>query len=78
MDELVKSVQSKVGLDEESAQRAVKTVVDYLKEKLATPVATQIDTLLSNEELLGDVSDALQTGAENVGGFLSRSQEKGE
>ncbi len=78
MDELVKLVQSKTGLSAEKAEQAVETVVGYLKEKLPTPVATQIDTLLSNEELLGDVNDALETGAENLGGFLSRAQEKDE
>ncbi len=48
MDELVKLVSQKTGLQEAQAKVAVETVIDYLKKKLPAPLAGQIDAVLSN------------------------------
>ena len=61
MDELIKLVSEKTGLPEETARLAVETVLDFLKERLPDPIATQIDGLLSGEapEDLGDLVEGL-------------------
>ena len=56
MDELVKLVSEKTGLSEEMSATAVKLVLDYVKEKLPTPVAAQVEALLgadSAADMLG-------------------------
>ena len=48
MDELVKLVSVKTGLSEEMSKVAVETVINYLKDKLPAPLATQLDTVLGD------------------------------
>ena len=55
MDELVKLVSKKVGINEEQARQAVETVVGFLKEKLPEPLAGQLESALEGN--LGDVGD---------------------
>ena len=55
MDELVKLVSDKTGLDKEMSETAVKVVLDYLKKKLPAPVAAQMDVVLKS----GSAADAL-------------------
>ena len=60
MDELVKMVAKKVGINEAQAKQAVEVVVGFLKDKLPDPIAGQLDAILE-----GDVSDL----GDLVGGF---------
>ena len=53
MEELVQLVAQKTGLSEEMAQKAVETVIGYLKDKLPAPISGQIDGLLSGGETGG-------------------------
>ena len=55
MDELVKLVAGKTGLSEEMAKVAVDTVIEFLKDKLPGPAASQLDALLEG----GDVSSLM-------------------
>ena len=64
MDEIVKLVVQKTGISEEQARGAVKTVIDFLKQKLPAPIAGQIDGLLSGS----GAGDALK----GLGGLLGR------
>jgi hypothetical protein len=64
MEELVKLVSQKTGMPEETSRVAVKTVIDYLKEKLPQPIASQVDSALEGKGL-GDLTKGL-------GGFLGR------
>ncbi|MDM8518526.1 hypothetical protein QUF64_00660 [Anaerolineales bacterium HSG6] len=59
MDELVKLVSEKTGLSEEMSKTAVETVLEYLKEKLPAPIASQIDGVLENGDAAGGLSSAL-------------------
>lgn len=43
MDELVKLVTEKVGISPEQAQKAVTTIMGFLKEKLPAPLAGHLD-----------------------------------
>jgi uncharacterized protein (DUF2267 family) len=46
MNELVKLVAQKTGLAEDKARTAVMTVLDFLKDRLPGPLASQLDGLL--------------------------------
>jgi hypothetical protein len=67
MDELVALVMKKTGLPKDTAQMAVKTVLDFLKKKLPPVAGSAIDTFLSGKgelagaaNLLGRLFDAAQ------------------
>jgi uncharacterized protein (DUF2267 family) len=47
MDELIKLVVQKSGISEAQAKTAVETVVNFLKQKLPAPLASQVDNALS-------------------------------
>jgi uncharacterized protein (DUF2267 family) len=55
MEELVKLVSKKTGISEELAEKAVKVVLDYLKDKLPDPIASQLDAVLEG----GGLADML-------------------
>ncbi|HEY0077533.1 MAG TPA: hypothetical protein VGB73_02730 [Pyrinomonadaceae bacterium] len=46
MEELIRQVSQRTGLDEAKARTAVETVVGFLKDKLPSPLAGQIDNAL--------------------------------
>ena len=66
MDELVKLVSSKVGINEAQSKQAVQVVLGYLKEKLPAPIAGQVDAALK-----GDMS-GLEDVAGGLGGLLGK------
>lgn len=49
MDQLVNLVSQKAGITQDQARAAVQTVLDFLKQKLPAPVASQIDGVLSGQ-----------------------------
>ncbi len=49
MDELVKMVAKKVGINEAQAKQAVETVLGFLKDKLPGPLAGQLDAVLEGD-----------------------------
>lgn len=49
MDELVKLVAQKTGISEDQARTAVTTVLDFLKQRLPAPIASQVDGVLSGK-----------------------------
>jgi hypothetical protein len=59
MDELVALVMKKTGLPKETAQLAVKTVLDFLKKKLPPTVGSTIDAFLSGKGQLAGAVDML-------------------
>ncbi len=59
MDELIKMVVQKAGVSQDAAQKAVATVIDYLKQKLPGPVGSQIDAVLKGGGGLGDAAKGL-------------------
>ena len=69
MDEIVALVMKKTGLPKETAQAAVKVVLDFLKKKLPAPVGASIDTFLSGK---GQVAAA----ADMLGGLLGGKKKK--
>lgn len=70
MDELVALVMKKTGLPKATAETAVKTVLDFLKKKLPSPVGASIDGFLSGK---GQVA---VTSASEIVALLDRSNKK--
>jgi hypothetical protein len=69
MDEVVALVMKKTGLPKETAQAAVKVVIDFLKKKLPAPVGATIDQFLNGK---GQVAAA----ADMLGGLLGGKKKK--
>jgi len=69
MDELVALVMKKTGLPKETAQIAVKTVLDFLKKKMPAPVGSAIDSFLGGKGQLAGAADML-------GGLLGGTKKK--
>ena len=65
MDELTKLVAKKTGISEDLAQKAVLTVIDYLKQKLPAPIAGQLDAVISGSGKMDDL-------AKGLGGLLGK------
>ena len=59
MDELVALVMKKTGLPKDTAQMAVKTVLDFLKKKLPPAAGSAIDMFLSGKGQLAGAADML-------------------
>ena len=74
MDDLIKLVSSKAGIQEAQAKTAVETVMGFLKEKLPAPIAGQLDTALSNEAMMGQASQFIDKGVAGLGGLLGKKK----
>ena len=72
MDELIAAIAEKTGLPVEKAKDAATAAVDFLKEKLPDPIASQIDGFLSgNAGKIGDaVGDAVEGVKDKLGGMF--------
>jgi hypothetical protein len=70
MEELIKRITEKTGISEDQARSAVNTVSGFLKEKLPSPIAGQVDNVLSGA---GGVTDKLGDAAAKVGGMFGSS-----
>lgn len=49
MEDLLKTVQEKTGLDVSQAQGAIEAVLGFLKDKLPEPIAGQLDNLIGGD-----------------------------
>jgi hypothetical protein len=72
MNEIIQRLTEKTGLSEENANAAVSTVVGFLKEKLPSPVASQIDNLLAGGAGMGDRVGGIAKG---IGGMFSGKEQ---
>lgn len=64
MDELIALVSKKAKIDEKSAKVAVNTVLDFIKDKLPEPYASQLDNIVE-----GGQADDIISG---LGGLLGK------
>ena len=54
MKELINVIVQKTGISEENAQKSVQMTLGFLKTKLPTPLAAQLDSfLIANPVILG-------------------------
>lgn len=60
MDELIAAITERTGLPADKARGAAEAAVQFLKEKLPSPIAGQIDGFLSGQadNIAGAVGDA--------------------
>ena len=72
VDELLAVVTAKTGLPADKAKGAVEAVLEYLKEKLPGPLASQLDQVLeTNAGAIGDaVGDAVEGVKDRLGGIF--------
>lgn len=63
MDELVKLVVQKTGIQEAQAKTAVETVLNFIKQRLPAPIAAQVDAVIAGGS--GDL-------AKGLGGLLGK------
>lgn len=55
MDELIEAIKQKTGLPADKAKGAAEAALDFLKEKLPDPIASQIDGFLEgNADSIAD------------------------
>ena len=70
MEEIVKLIAQKTGISEAHARTAVETVVGYLKTKLPTTLAAQLDGVIAGGGAnLGDIASSLGGG---LGGMFGK------
>jgi len=56
MDELIEAIKQKTGLPADKAQGAAEAALEFIKDKLPAPIASQIDGFLEgNAENISDV-----------------------
>ena len=54
LKELIKVIVQKTGISEENAQKSVQVTLGFLKTKLPTPLAAQLDSfLIANPVMVG-------------------------
>jgi len=66
MQEIIQSLQQKLGLDAGKSKQAVETVVNFIKSKLPESMHQHIDSAISG----GSVQDTLKGSAGNLGAML--------
>jgi len=60
VEELLKTVQEKTGLDLDQASKAIEAVLGFIKDKLPDPIASQIEGFLDGgggDDLMGKLTD---------------------
>jgi len=70
MNELIALVAQKTGLPKETAKQAVEVVLNFLKERLPAPLASQVDALLENSGSLTSVLDDGKIDANDAANLL--------
>jgi len=68
VDQVVKLIQERTGIDAGQARTAADTVVDFLKDRLPAPIAGQIDSVIS-----GSGGEGTGSPMDKVGGMFGGS-----
>jgi hypothetical protein len=77
MEELLNTVAEKTGLPLDKAQGAIDAVMDFIKDKLPAPIASQVEKLVAGggdalggaTDKLGDVAGGL---TDKLGGMFGK------
>lgn len=70
MNELIQQVMQRADISEESAAKAVDAVLSFLREKLPSPVAAQVESCLGGEGGLS--GESIVGGAKSVLGSFKK------
>jgi hypothetical protein len=69
MNEIVRMVSQKTGMDEAKSKQAVDTVLGFLRNKLPAPIASQVENVISgNGGAVGKAMGGMGNVAKNVMG----------
>lgn len=68
MDELIKAIEERTGLPADKAKGAAEAAIDFLKEKLPDPIASQIDGFLQGNA--DNIADALGGATDKLKGMF--------
>ncbi len=60
MEELVKLVAKKTGLNDAMARVAINVVLDFIKKKLPAPIGAQVGNFLENESSVAAAGSAIE------------------
>ena len=74
MEELIRQVSQRAGIDEGKARAAVETVVGFLKDKLPAPVAGQLDGVLGGGGAGGGLADQAGNLMGGLGGMFGKKE----
>jgi hypothetical protein len=69
MDQVVRMIQDRAGINAEQARTAASTVVGFLKDKLPPPIASQVDGVLND-------GDGGSSPMDQVGDMLGKRGER--
>ena len=72
MDEIVRALQDRLGLDEQTARKAATTVIDVLQDRLPEPVAGQLRKLTDGEGGSSGSGAGLGDVAKGIGSMFGR------
>lgn len=70
MDQLIKQVAEKTGLDEAKAKEAIDVVMAYLKDHLTADTLARVTSVVGESS----IGSALGSLAERVGGLFGRKE----
>lgn len=82
MEDLVNKLMERVNLDREKAEETVKTVTNFIQDKLPDPIAAQVSKALEGSsdalERLAGLAENLPGGVgEKLGGLLGGGDDTG-
>jgi uncharacterized protein (DUF2267 family) len=80
MDELIQQVSQRTGISEDKAREAVQTVLGFLKERLPSSLAGQVDSVLDGAggtiaNAGGAIADQAGDMLDGLGGMLGGKKE---
>ncbi len=67
MDELVRLVSQRAGINEDAARKAVDTMIGFLKQRTPPEMSEQIDGLLAAGGMPKDLNDLSSDLGKNLG-----------
>jgi hypothetical protein len=68
MDELIKQVSTRSGISESQARTAIETVVGFIKERLPSPIAGQVDNVLNSQA--GAIGSGIDSVTDRAGDLM--------
>jgi nucleoid DNA-binding protein len=71
VEQLIAQITQRTGISEQQAREAIETVATYLKAKLPTPLAVQVDGLLSGQSGQS-IAEQGQDMLTNLGGMFGK------
>jgi uncharacterized protein (DUF2267 family) len=71
MQEVIQQVMQRAGISEDAARDAVEAVLDFAKQRLPAPIATEIERCLSD-----DTTSAASAITGAVGGMFGKKEEE--